>query len=208
MGQRLNIEIKDGNGITLANGYYHWSAYTGSAIELVETIIETNEDIECNSLLERAVKLLESTGAGINDFEKTRIEADSTNKFDGIDFKPCVDRNRGLISVTPEGIMDTRKWEEGRVNIDIENQTIDFDVYWEDDIDNFISYQFEDTNVDELSMNEKEALLIHDGMCRLKWGYEDFECIPFNNFYKIADLVEDNADGFYTPEMMVITWIC
>lgn len=207
MGQRLNIEIIDGWGMTLANCYYHWSAYTGSAIELVETIIEASEDIACDSLLERAVKLLESTGAGINDFEKTRIEADATNKFDGIDFKPCVDRNKGLISVTLEGISDTRKWEEGRVEINIEDKTIDFYMYLSEDSDYYISNQFEDVDVENLSMNEKEALLIRDGMSRLKYTWEDFEDIPFEEFYKIAELVDDNVNGFYTPEMRVITWI-
>lgn len=37
MGQRLNIEIVDGN-TTLANAYYHWSAFTFPALELTAEI--------------------------------------------------------------------------------------------------------------------------------------------------------------------------
>lgn len=208
MGQRLNIEIADDHGVTLANCYYHWSAYTGSAIELVESIIKADEEIECNSLLERAVKLLEQTGGGINDAEMERIKNDDTNKFVGIDFKGCIDRNMGLISVTDIGIADTQRWEESRIEINIESQTINFYVYWSDDIDSFISYQFEDVVVQDLSMNEKEALLVQDGMRRLKWQWENFEEIPFEEFYMIEELVNNNTNGFYTPEMLVITWIC
>ena len=208
MGQRLNIEITDGCGVALANCYYHWSAYTSCSINLIETIIEANEDIKCNSLLERAVKLLEQTGGGINDFERTRIENNTTGEYEGIEFKACIDRNNGLISVTEAGIADTRKWEEGRIEIDIENRKINFYVYWGEDVDNYISRRFEDIDVSDLSMNEKEAILVRDGMPSVRWQWEDFEEIPFEEFYKVAELVDDNEYGFYTPKMMVFTWIC
>ena len=34
MGQRLNIEIKKDSKV-LANAYYHWSAYTSSALQML-----------------------------------------------------------------------------------------------------------------------------------------------------------------------------
>lgn len=38
MGQRLNIEMKT-KGKVVANCYYHWSAYTMTALQLTKEII-------------------------------------------------------------------------------------------------------------------------------------------------------------------------
>lgn len=45
MGQRLNIEIVNGE-TSLANCYYHWSAYTSSALGLTRQIIDAYYDSE------------------------------------------------------------------------------------------------------------------------------------------------------------------
>jgi len=45
MGQRLNIEIIS-NGKCLANAYYHWSAYSDSAIDLAIKIVRKYEYIK------------------------------------------------------------------------------------------------------------------------------------------------------------------
>lgn len=128
MGQRLNIEITDGD-TALANCYYHWSAYTESALELTRKIIyafwETNPIVSVKT----AVELLEATGGGVNETERAAIEA-AQDKFGHITFKGCTNRNEGLISVTESGMESTRRWEEGRVTIDLTNETIDFFVMW------------------------------------------------------------------------------
>ena len=41
MGQRLNIEIKKDSKV-LANSYYHWSAYTSSALQMLPKSIDSS----------------------------------------------------------------------------------------------------------------------------------------------------------------------
>lgn len=102
MGQRLNIEIVK-NGKVLANSYYHWSGYSSSAINLTETIITKFDYIKKynvegyikNKDLLLAIRLLETTGAGVTDIEGTRkILEDETNN---LKLQNCKDRNEGII---------------------------------------------------------------------------------------------------------------
>lgn len=102
MGQRLNIEIVK-NGEILANAYYHWSGFSNSAINLTEKIIKNfeyikkyrvEEYIENKDLL-FAIRLLEETGAGIEDLEETReILKDKTMN---LKLLLCKGRNEGII---------------------------------------------------------------------------------------------------------------
>ena len=131
MGQRLEICITDGEN-ELANAYYHWSAYTESAIELSKQIIT---DYYCRrarskDYLKKAITLLELTDAGVTDNEKAWLKQDK--RFKNYKFGGCLGRNQGLIAVSPEGMKETRDWQEGQVFIDIKNEVIQFDVwsYW------------------------------------------------------------------------------
>ena len=71
MVQRLNIEIWN-NTRNLANAYYHWGAYTDSALEYTAEIIDAYHNLsgQITDELQLAVKLLEATGSGITVEEK------------------------------------------------------------------------------------------------------------------------------------------
>lgn len=130
MGQRLNIEIQK-NGEVLANAYYHWSAYTGNALELTQQILnEINKGRKYEDEVINAVKLLEVTGAGLTDKEK-EFARNNIKNYNSYQFAPCRGRNEGLISISKSGIKETRYWEEGRVEIDISKNIINFKVIWE-----------------------------------------------------------------------------
>lgn len=155
MGQRLNIEIKS-KGKVVANCYYHWSAYTRSALQLTKEIISNFDSIQDNDDVKRAVKLLESTGAGYSD------------------------RDAGLIATDEEEMNDTRYREEGRVTIDMDNKTFDFNVF-------FKGYDEEDT---------KDILEEHPDIVR----YDDFplENIPFEKIYEYTNMIYDiNIESGY-----------
>lgn len=127
MGQRLNIEIWN-NGKVLANSYYHWSAFSLPSIELVKKIIDNIDTISyLNSDLKKAVRLLEITGAGINDAEKCNMA--KYENFKNISIQDCVGRNNGLIYVTPEGIQEARYWAEYTAYIYLDEERIGYDVY-------------------------------------------------------------------------------
>ncbi len=129
MGQRLNISLES-DGEVVANCYYHWSAYTGSAAYLVQGICEVWDELkECSlSDAEFACRLLHDTGAGFNQEEIDRIRFQKDSRVNTFPLWPSTDRNSGLLSVTQEGIENTERWEEGRVTIDLNSGAICFDV--------------------------------------------------------------------------------
>lgn len=109
MGQRLNIEIVK-NGKVLANSYYHWSGFSNSAVNIVIQIIQKYEYIKKykvekyikNQDLLLAIRLLEETGAGLNNTDIARnILKDETMN---LKLKECQGRNEGIIGITQEDI--------------------------------------------------------------------------------------------------------
>lgn len=179
MGQRLNIEILK-NGKILANSYYHWSGFSNCAVNLAIQIInnfnyikkyKVEEYIKNQDLL-FAIRLLEETGAGVNDIEKTRelLEDQTMN----LKLKLRRDRNEGIIGITKEDIEETRYWEEGRVSIDIEKKTVDFNV-----INEYMPEEFkEDYNDEEIKeMNIKEI-------------NRNFENIPFEDIFELKAFID------------------
>lgn len=127
MGQRLNVEIWN-NGKVLANAYYHWSAYTSAAAEIIDKALAAAKifSMSENEVL-YAVRLLESTGAGLTESEREHICEQLALK--DYDFKECMGRNSGLIAVTDEGIRETRYWEEGVARIYVDEKRISFRVF-------------------------------------------------------------------------------
>lgn len=192
MGQRLNIEIMNGE-TSLANCYYHWDAYSFSSLKLVQKIIETHSMYKIfgysNDLL-MAVKILQSTGAGITDEERARIEKES-DKYSGIKFNKAVGRNEGFISVTENGKASTRSWEEGRVTIDISSETFFFDVYCLVDKSDYEEMFSNETHFDELEI------------C----SYDFSSRIPFSEIDNLLGYILDTYHPMRYHDDDVILWI-
>lgn len=188
MGQRLNIEIVNGE-TSLANCYYHWSAYTGSALRITKQIIDAYYDSEAIISLKMAVELLESTGGGVNESERAEIQKQS-DKFGHIKFKDCTSRNEGLISVTENGKEETRKWEEGRVTIDLDSETFCFDVFWDDTAEGYAELD------DSFSESDFESLpeCPYD-LCK----------VPFEEIDDLIHFVENNRCA--RDDDMVLYWV-
>ncbi len=164
MGQRLVIELYDGRE-RLANAYYHWSAYSLPSITLAEVVIKKLEEIgDTLSPKLKAIKALEATGAGM---VKTELE-EAKALFPNIEFKPCVDRNEGLLGITEDYMNTTFDWNEGFIKIDIKEETFCFDVCWSEsqplvydpEIDNMVEAEVIETNInlDEVNFCEIETL--------------------------------------------------
>ena len=164
MGQRLNIEIVK-NGKVLANSYYHWGGFSNLAVNLAIQIIREHEYIQKymvekyikNKDLLFAIRLLENTGAGLNNINATRkILKDETMN---LKLRECQGRDEGIIGITQKDIEETRYWEEGRVSIDIENKIIDFDVIREYTLkelkDDYDEEEIKELNIKEIDRNFK-----------------------------------------------------
>ena len=123
MGQRLNIQIEANNPTTdktevLANCYYHWSGYTSSAMELVNEIVDSGiYKLDILDPVEKAIRLLEATGAGLAIDELT--DTYNTPKYN-----VSYDRNKGLIAISEEGTNNVAEWEESRVTINLTTGSI------------------------------------------------------------------------------------
>jgi hypothetical protein len=168
MGQRLNIEIIQ-NDITLANGYYHWSAYTSSSLQLTKKIIESINEFNNKNNVIRAIRLLEKTGALLTIDEIKLVK----NIDESEHFEEATSRNEGLISISEEGIKETRLWEEGRVEVNLDKCFINFDVFWKSGKESFISdYEKSEDWYQQLPINKF-----------------NFEHIPFSEFNQINDEV-------------------
>lgn len=131
MGQRLCMEITR-KGKPIANAYYHWSAYTGSSMNILEQVydyLSTHSSEEDKLYL--AIRALESTGAALpkypnefNDIDRLRL----FSKYAGDTFESNEDRNNGLIHCFEESMQQCEDWAEEFCYIDIDTLIIDFRV--------------------------------------------------------------------------------
>lgn len=157
MGQRLNVEVWN-NGKVLANAYYHWSAYTDSAAEIVNNAIEyikNNPQNDDNDLL-YAIRILEATGAGLTDRE---IEyAKTLPSIAGQTFAECTGRNDGLIGISESEISSTRSWAEGAAFIFLDEKRVSFDVFFKATGWEWEKEQKEDYGNEDASWRNLEAV--------------------------------------------------
>ena len=142
MGQRLNIQIEANDTDTnktkvLANCYYHWSGYTSSAMELVKEIVDSGiYNLDILDPVEKAIRLLEATGAGLTEDELTEMY--NTPKY-----KISTDRDMGLIAISEKGINATVEWAESIVTINLTTGSINMSDMVYDETDEFSSDELE-----------------------------------------------------------------
>ena len=180
MGQRLNIQIErdipdNSESKVLANAYYHWSGYTSSAYELVKYIADSPYSCEeCTFMdpVEKAIRMLEATGAGLTKDEFT--EAYPEGKY-----KLSTNRNDGLIAISAEGIQETQNWEEARVTINLTTGMVDMGgVYYLDEVDD----EEEEEDIPELEYD------LYTSISDFTQVYNEFyEKIESQNKYKVID---------------------
>ena len=142
MGQRLNIQIEANDTDTnetkvLANCYYHWSGYTSSAMELVKEIVDSGiYNLDILDPIEKAIKLLEATGAGL-------AEDELTDTYNTPKYKIGTNRNDGLIAISEEGTNRVAEWEESRVTINLTAGSINMSDMFYDETDEYSSAGYE-----------------------------------------------------------------
>lgn len=188
MGQRLNLEVRDGDKV-LANAYYHWSAYTMPALYLLGIAIEQYKNAKALGGVKLATEILLATDAGFNDDEIKR--AKEIPEFAGIELKPATSRNEGLLSITPEGIKETQEWAEETIIFDIGSDEIDFGVY-------FREYRVEFIDLYGLDAYDLLPQLDNDPLDATLKYYE---------LDKLKELIENNPNGFRDSEGNVVLWI-
>ena len=142
MGQRLNIQIEANNTDTketavLANCYYHWSGNTYGAMELVNEIVNSEiYNLDILDPVEKAIRLLEATGAGL-------AEDELTDTYNEPKYRVASNRNSGLIAISEAGTNRVAEWEESRVTINLTTGSINMSDMFYDETDEFSSAGYE-----------------------------------------------------------------
>lgn len=169
MGQRLvivnRINSEDINAI-----YYHWSAYTDSALHEVAKLAERvstfmKQDMSDKSLTDKFNLACLASISGIS--ESSKDSRDYIEKLTGVKYEDNrIDRSYGLIGYTEQDREDLLSWSEGTLTIDwvFENDIPDlvdstFDLWsltYSDTLEDYIEYNH-DENIDELTDEEIES---------------------------------------------------
>lgn len=126
MGQRLVITVHAFDE-DVAKIYYHWSAYTVSALHEANSIINGVDWKNAKSVRDLQYKLIrfvEEAGGcidgGMNGNEYKEIQ----KMFPGSEFKNEGSRNNGLIALTENGMDDLESWSEGDLTINFDDEEI------------------------------------------------------------------------------------
>ena len=130
MGQRLVVSIQN-EGKELATIYYHWSAYTVSALhevnELAKCIFNNKDETE-EELKLRLIRFCYENGGGINgnDAEFEYIQSLYPNE---VFQRDGYSRSYGLIDLSKNGRMESHSWSEGDVELYIDEERISNGVF-------------------------------------------------------------------------------
>lgn len=142
MGQRLVVTVKN-NGKDLAKIYFHWSAYTVSALMEARRIVDCicEEDYKTEKELQlRLIHFCEESGGGIDGGSDSPEFKYIQNMFPNETFKSeGINRTYGLIALSENGMNDLQNWSEGDLDIILDEDLIINYVYF--GYDNFEEYK-------------------------------------------------------------------
>lgn len=122
MGQRLVITIHAFDE-DIAKIYYHWSAYTTSALQEAKDIIDNVKWFDAankDELILRITKQLEKCGGGVNIRDREAFKEKYPNEV----FEDDINRNYGLIAITERGMEELEYWSEGDLTIDFDAEKV------------------------------------------------------------------------------------
>ena len=185
MGQRLCINIENHGGIACSI-YYHWSAYTFSAIDELLPIIKGFEEdgiTEESDEYAIAASIEHHTNALPHDNE-------------------AADRDNGLIAVNAATMQFLQKTAEYCISVDLTTNTFSFDVV--------IKYDLDDADDKEAFLCWKSPELLE----RIKTNPEyqmpiDLREVPLSvDSIQMLDELLDKPYLYYAPENAVIIPIC
>jgi hypothetical protein len=185
MGQRLCISIEK-NGGTACNVYYHWSAYTFSAIEELLPIIKGFEE---DGITEES--------------DEYAIAASIEHHTNALPYdSEAADRNNGLIAVNDATMQFLWEIAEYYITVDLTNDTFSFGVV--------IKYDLDDADDEEAFLCWKSPELLE----RIKTNPEyqmpiDLKEVPLSvDSIQMLDELLDKPYLYYAPENTVIVPIC
>ena len=142
MGQRLLVTVNSQEK-DLCKMYFHWSAYTYSALLVTRDILNciyNHEDETEKELQLRLIRFCEQYGGGIKNGKDSEEWEYIQSVYPNETFKADdINRNYGLIALSEDGMEDLQNWSEGDVYIDLDKDEINFCVCcWYESLDEYI----------------------------------------------------------------------
>ena len=132
MGQRLVVTVET-NERELCKLYYHWSAYTLSALWETKQVIDCiydHEGAESESeLILRLIHFCENKGGCIDGGRDSTEGRYIQRRYPEDTFKETGDRSDGLIAISDPGMLKMQLMSEGDVVVNIDAGTVNFCVY-------------------------------------------------------------------------------
>lgn len=133
MGQRLVISVYESkeDGTPVAALYYHWGAYTWSALDWTRQLVEYMDNNEWNDQKELAlhvIRFAELSGGCIDGGKGSEEWKKIAELYPDEVFKETGSRNDGLVVLTEDGIAGLYGWASGEVRIALEEREVYFDV--------------------------------------------------------------------------------
>lgn len=170
MGQRLSIHIIQQDKI-VANAYYPWSGYTMEALALTQQILSAIKQADLADEGLQAVRLLEETGAKMNTEERVVC----TTKYPAESFTYATGEEEGLIAITEDGIHENYENTSTRVEIRLDEQLVNFDVFWQADKEDYM----------------EDFGLTEDDYQQLPKSFANFTQIPIPDFENLARVLTE-----------------
>lgn len=140
MGQRLVVTVRS-MGEDLCKMYFHWSAYTISALmEVRDMMAEFPMEIKSkDEAILYFIRYCEKNGGGISGGDPGAEWKYITEKYPHERFKASgISRNKGLIGISEKEMESIQSWSEGDIVIDLDEMTVHNEVFWcYDNIDEY-----------------------------------------------------------------------
>lgn len=158
MGQRLVVTVNYCEE-EIAKIYYHWSAYTESALMETKQIIDEllDEKNKIKDLKLRLIRFCERNGGGIKNGKDSEEWKYIQSVYPNKTFKSDnISRNCGLIALSEEGMADLQNWSEGDVDINLDLGIVVNTVNWScDGIEEYNELRKEwDNDFEDLSLED------------------------------------------------------
>ena len=151
MGQRLVVNVvKDKESVAAI--YFHWSAYTQSALWEAQKIIDAIDRHEHDDLRLLLIRYCEENG-GCIDGGKYSIEFKAIQEmYPNETFKEDGSRNEGLIAITEDGMNNLYGWAEGTLEINLDDGYVYNHVYDVETLDEYNDWREEECKLDDFEL--------------------------------------------------------
>lgn len=193
MGQRLVITAKYKNQ-EIAKIYFHWSAYTVSALQEAYDLINEINISDCTTIEDLQLQLIhycEDNGGCVNGGAYSEEMKYVKFIFPKEEFKDNGNRNQGLIAISDIGRDEIQENSEGDLIINFDSQEVSNYCYIGWDLAGYKNYR-KDEYEEEVDFNSIESLDLDMGR------------IPFNDVSSaIADLQSLNDYVYFTGNEVI-----